>query len=306
MQSWSRLALLQQVTTLALVALSLGWLGWHWADSPAKALGGFFLIALFYSLVLGLQFVVLRVVGRHDPAPRPSWGELARAWLLETKIAPIVFCWRQPFRWRDIPDQPEAAPNSAARRGVVLIHGFVCNRGLWNPWLGSLKERGHSFVAVNLEPVFGSIDEYVPIIDSAIRRITQSTGIPPVVVCHSMGGLAIRAWMLQTSGGNRVHHVITIGSPHHGTWWGRFGIVENGAQMRIHSDWLGELDAAGQADHHKFTCWYSNCDNIVFPASTATLAGADNRHVPGVPHVALAFDDRVMRESLDIIREAPR
>jgi hypothetical protein len=43
-----------------------------------------------------------------------------------------------------------------------------------------------------------------------------------------------------------------------------------------------------------FTCWYSNCDNVVFPASTATLEGADNRLIAGAGHIDLAFRDDVM------------
>ena len=51
----------------------------------------------------------------------------------------------------------------------------------------------------------------------------------------------------------------------------------------------------------RFTCWNSHADNIVFPASTATLAGADNRHVAGVPHVAMAFHPKVMAETLKLL-----
>jgi triacylglycerol lipase len=38
----------------------------------------------------------------------------------------------------------------------------------------------------------------------------------------------------------------------------------------------------------RFTCFYSHCDNIVFPPSSATLPGADNRHITGTAHVHLA------------------
>jgi triacylglycerol lipase len=96
-----------------------------------------------------------------------------------------------------------------------------------------------------------------------------------------------------------VHHVITIGSPHHGTWLGRFSRVANGRQMRLDSRWLRRLGEPAAA--RRFTCWYSNCDNIVFPAATATLAGSDNRLVAGAAHVALAFHPRVMAESLALI-----
>jgi triacylglycerol esterase/lipase EstA (alpha/beta hydrolase family) len=148
--------------------------------------------------------------------------------------------------------------------------------------------------------VFGSIDGYVPIVEAAVQRITQATGMAPVLVCHSMGGLAARAWLRANPAGGRVHHVITIGSPHHGTWLAQFSRLANGRQMQRRGEWLRRLEA-GDARNASFTCWYSNCDNIVFPASTATLPGADNRLVRGVAHVALAFHPRVMDESLALI-----
>jgi pimeloyl-ACP methyl ester carboxylesterase len=305
MQSRSALARLQQVTTVSLFGFALAWLAWHWRDSPGLAIAGFVAILMGYSVVLALEFVLLRFASRNDPAPQPTCRELARAWLRETLAAPVVFCWRQPFRWRELPDRLESAASRPARRGVVFIHGFICNRGFWMPWLKEMRARGHPFVAVNLEPVFGSIDEYVPLVDDAVERITRATGLPPVLVCHSMGGLAARAWLRSNSADARVHHVITIGSPHHGTWLAKFSQVKNGRQMRLQSDWLRQLEqGAGAKDHANFTCWYSNCDNIAFPASTATLAGADNRLVRGAAHVDLGFHPRVMAHSLELIATA--
>jgi alpha-beta hydrolase superfamily lysophospholipase len=162
-----------------------------------------------------------------------------------------------------------------------------------------MRSQGRPYIAVNLEPVFGTIDDYVPIVDDAVQRVTQVSGMPPVLVCHSMGGLAARAWLRAADNAARVHHVITIGTPHHGTWLGRFSHLTNGQQMRIGSPWITEL---GRMEPQvPFTCWYSNCDNVVFPASTATLPGADNRLVRGVAHVHLGFQPQVMSDSLAII-----
>jgi triacylglycerol esterase/lipase EstA (alpha/beta hydrolase family) len=120
-----------------------------------------------------------------------------------------------------------------------------------------------------------------------------------VLVCHSMGGLAARAWLRTLFADDRVHHVITIGTPHHGTWLARFSHFMNGRQMRRQSEWLRRLEQdVGPEWHAKFTCWYSNCDNIAFPASTGTLAGAENRLVRGAAHVDLGFHRQVMDESL--------
>ena len=245
-----------------------------------------------YSLFLAMEFVALRFVARDDPAPLPAWSELARAWLAETLMAPRVFCWRQPFRWRAVPDYLESVPG---RRGVVFIHGFVCNRGFWTPWLERLRAMGHPFVAVNMEPVFGPIEGYVATIEEAVQSVTKATQMPPVLVCHSMGGLAARAWLRGMASQDRVHRVITIGSPHHGTWLARFSHLPNGRQMRLRGGWVDALQQeCRSAGHGKFTCWYSNCDNVVFPASTATLLGADNRLVLGAAHVQLGFHPCVM------------
>lgn len=308
MPTRSALARLQQGTTFSLLFAALAWLGWYWQDAPVAAVAGTVFILFFFSLVLAIEFVTMRYVSGGDPAPRPTWGELGRAWFGETIAALRVFAWRQPFRWREVPDHLAAAPGGPSRRGVVFVHGFVCNRGFWTPWMKELRARGHCFVAVNLEPVFGSIDDYVPIIGKAVDQVTRATGLPPVLVCHSMGGLAARAWLCAASAESRVYHVITIGSPHHGTWLAQFSHLKNGTQMKREGDWLRclEQQEAG-GGKEKFTCWYTNCDNIVFPASTATLPGADNRLVRGVAHVELAFHPDVLRESLALIgRDTPR
>ena len=229
---------------------------------------------------------------------------MLRAWWVESHIAVWVFAWLQPFAWRRWPDTAFPSAGTSAQRAVVLVHGFVCNRGLWTPWLRELRRREVPYATVNLEPVFGSIDDYAPLIEDAVSRATAATGQPPLLVGHSMGGLAIRAW-LRASGGaavQRVHHIVTLGTPHHGTWLARFSHLTNGQQMRVAGPWLRQLQAdEATSACPQFTCWYSNADNIVFPASTATLPGADNRHIAGVPHVAMAFHPKVMADTLKLL-----
>lgn len=295
------LARIQQALTLSLLAVALAWLVHFWPDSPGMALGGFALIIFGYAGFLAVEFVALKRINSAQPGGAASWSQLARAWLGETITAPRVFCWRQPFRSNAEPDHLDGAA-LRGRRGVVLVHGFVCNRGLWTPWLRQLRQQDRAFVAVNLEPVFGSVDHYVPLIDQAVRQVTQATGMAPLLVCHSMGGLAARAWLAATQGDARVCHVVTIGSPHRGTWLGQFSGVPNGMQMRLNSPWLQALRAQEPPERYRrFTCWYSNCDNIVFPSATAALPGANNHLVPGVAHMMLATQPQVLQSVLDAL-----
>ena len=285
---WQRAFILS--TLLAMAA----WLAWQWPRSPLCAVLGALLPLGIYLLVMAVQFLLMHRANRADPAPRAGVVQVLAAWWAEVCVGLTVFAWRQPFRHRSLPDWLPAQPTG--RRGVVLVHGFMCNRGLWLPWFSRLQAQGHAYVAVDLEPALGSIDDYAATIDEAVQRVTQATGRAPVLLCHSMGGLAARAWLRAHPGREaHVHRVLTLGTPHGGTWLGRFSHAVNGRQMRLAGDWVqGLLRTEPPARAGRFTCWYSNCDNIVFPASTAALAGADNRFVAGVAHVQMAFHPAVM------------
>lgn len=302
MPASSRLARLLQASCVFQLGVALTWLVWRWPTSPVQAVGGAALVPLIAPLVLGIELVIARQVALTDPAvPPPTPMQLLAAWFSETAHWFRTFWWRQPFRWNALEDH--LAENKPARTPVVLVHGFMCNRGFWTPWMRELRERGHPYVTVNLEPVFTSIDHYAPLIEAAVDRVVRSTGSAPILICHSMGGLAARAWWRAAGAPGRVARMITIGTPHGGTWLARFSRRANGRQMQLHSAWLTQLAADEARDRlPPLTCWYSNCDNVVFPASTATLAGADNRFVPGQPHVALAFHPEVVRGILALLR----
>ena len=307
-------ARLTQLTTLSWLAATCMsvFLAWH-----RPSTGSFVLVVLLttaHAWILGVEFCAINGLNKKDKAPAATRGELLTAWWNEVILVMQVFAWRQPFCSTAQPDF--FAQNQ--QRGVVLVHGFCCNRALWNPWIKSLRERGHTCVAVNLEPVFGSIDDYTNTIEAAMRLVRQTTGTAPLLVGHSMGGLAIRAWLRAAIPGSpNVAHVVTIGSPHHGTWLGRFSHVKNGKQMRLLSAWLAQLESdEAQARENRLlnsmdlpplpnlTCWYSNADNIVLPASTATLAHADNRLARGVAHLALAFHPPIFKHCVHLLTHA--
>ena len=298
------LALLQRTLTCLAVAAALGWLAFFGWSAPVLAWAGFALLVFGYSAIFAVEFLIAWQLNKHDPVPQATWRNLLAAWWGESLVAPRVFCWRQPFRPNAIPDQLGPPEKVQGRRGVVFVHGFFCNRGVWTPWLERLQQGEHAFIAVDLEPLFASIDSYAPRIADAVQRMTQATGLPPLLVCHSMGGLTVRAWLKLAKSEALVHHVVTIGTPHRGTWLARFGHGVNGRQMRLLSNWCRALDHGMPAGRHAlFTCWYSNCDNIVFPASNATLPGADNRLLCGAGHVQLAFMPVVMQTTLALLND---
>ncbi|MGZ5760835.1 MAG: esterase/lipase family protein [Caldimonas sp.] len=295
------LARLQQLIVFGLIVSMAAWsihalrLGHPlWIVAGALALVG------VYAGVLGLEF--WRLSRSYEPGSpdRPAFAELISAWRIEVLLAPRVFLWQQPFRSRAIADFD--SPGADPRRGVVLLHGFVCNRGLWNPWMRDLRTLGISFIAPSLEPVFGSIDRYTVQVDEAVRSLEARTGMAPIIVAHSMGGLAARAWLAKSGGADRFHRVVTIATPHCGTWMARLGRSTNGLEMRVASPWLEALARMEPPQlYSRFTCFWGRCDNIVFPTRGATLPGADNRHLSGTPHVAMAYHPAVFDEVVRLV-----
>jgi len=264
--------------------LALPWLG----------LAFIAVIAIGYAAALAIEFAWMRTSYSRDDPARPRLAQLLRAWAAEVVTGPQVFLWRQPFRSRSEPDHLPAT--AAGRRGVLLIHGYFCNRGLWNPWLRKLRQAGVPFVAVNLEPVAASIDDYREVIDAGARRLARVTGLAPVIAAHSMGGLAARAW-LAANPDDPPHRLVAVATPHSGTRLGGRGRGANVSQMQVDSDWLAQLAAREPATvRARFVCFWGHCDNIVFPTRSATLPGADNRHLQATPHVRMVYHPDVFAE----------
>ena len=293
------LARIQQLIAFTLFCAAIG--AFVLGGSARPWLGPVFvgLVVAGYLGVLATEFWLLRRSYATKDVARPRMAQLVRAWAVESLAAPRVFLWQQPFRGASEPDH--LPPDARGRRGFVLVHGFFCNRGLWNPLLRRLRAANVPFVAVSLEPIFGPIEGYAPTIAAAVATLERATSLAPSIVAHSMGGLAARAW-LAANAEARAHRLITIASPHAGTRLAAHGRGRNVAQMRHGSTWLAEL-ARNDAitARMQVVCFWSHCDNIVFPTRSATLAGADNRHLEGTPHVAMVFHPAVVEE---VIRAA--
>lgn len=108
-----------------------------------------------------------------------------------------MFGWQQPWCSQAVPDRSmvTAPAEHSDRRGVLLVHGYFCNRGIWNRWLVRLQHMGHPVLAVSPDPLDADIDSHAKPIERAMRQLEQAGGQPPLVVAHSMGGLVVRAWM---------------------------------------------------------------------------------------------------------------
>ncbi|OIN93124.1 MAG: hypothetical protein AUJ20_05285 [Comamonadaceae bacterium CG1_02_60_18] len=271
---------------LAQRAMQQGDSAWAWLWLPAVALG----------VPLLLQVAVLAVSmlrARNQGSPWPLWW---RAFAGELRAALQVFLLRQPFPVRSNGVQmPLASGQTPGQLPVLLVHGYLCNHRVWDEVALALRKQGHAVLAVDLEPLFTSIDDYAALLNRQLDTLLAQTGAPQaVLVGHSMGGLAIRAW-LRAYGSQRAARILTLGTPHQGTRIASASATANGAQMVWHSGWLADLaaseDAAQRALMHLAI---TEQDNIVFPQAEQVLPGAQVTRFSGIGHLQMCLDAGVI------------
>lgn len=297
------------ITRSLLVALVLIWiaLAWHGALNPFAALVAVIVGFLIIKFLITLGgFCVAAFANRDDPVGfrlhpmRLLYGFVEESWSTTRGLVELM-----PWRVAQSVARPEKP--IAHRLPVLMIHGFVCNRGYWVPAARQLAQRGTIVDCVTLEPAFGNIDDYVAVVDNAIDALLRETGKPQVVlVCHSMGGLAARAY-LRAKGDARVRHVITLGTPHHGTVIAQLGLGQNARQMERDNAWREALFASESPMlYTKFTTLYSRIDNIVAPARTAVLPNAKEIELDDVGHVAMSLAPRCLNVLFEEIERVNR
>ena len=306
----SRLLLRLVLLVEALLALAIGAAAatWFGAGVWQAAAIGVGIVVLVRLLINANNFVMSRRVASPTP-PQHQLGVAAALRMVgeEFGASMLASSWHMP----------RARPRTRIHPGsstppVLLLHGYGCNSGYWAHLAARLDAAGISHATLDLEPLTGDIDGFADAIEEGATRLRRAAGAQQVIIVgHSMGGLAARAW-LRRHGSAQAARVITLGTPHHGTCLAAFGIGINAAQMRrAGSDgpacaWLSELAAhENAATRGRITSIYTHHDNIVAPQTSGHLEGARNIDIGGVGHVALGRNRRVLALVMDEIGRVP-
>ncbi len=201
--------------------------------------------------------------------------------------------------------EPRPAPAAAP---VLLLHGVLCNSGVWVGFRKRLAARGIAPVyTLSYGPPLASIDVFAAQLARKIDYICRATGASRVaLVGHSMGGLVARAY-LRRYGAEKVSSLITFGAPHHGSV---HAFLFPGAclgQLRPGNEWLEELNRAEDVEPAVPTIsiwsWH---DSMVAPQTSGRLRGARNIELIGVGHNALLNDERVRTLVVDELERIAR
>lgn len=274
--------------------------------------GGLRIFALLIGTALFLRFIValgpflsVLALRLRDGRPVINAG-FGKALVGEYFAKSMSFTVWQPFEhWLMLPD-PEPGPGRPVP--ILLVHGYLCNRGSWLVMRRLLcAVLPNPVFTISLEPPFARIDEYVPQLEARVAQILAGSAQQRVhLVCHSMGGLVARAWLARSAGWGRVASLTMLGSPHHGTELARVGVGRNVRQMVRGNAWLDQLDQdeQGLIPPVPVVSIHTENDNLVYPPESADLPWAANIRVEGVGHVQLQSAPAAAAQIVANVRKA--
>ncbi len=281
---------------LALAAASGGLLSWTralpWWCAPVIALA--VLLAMLVA-VIALSFVIAQLAT--DPAPeRRSAGKLLRLRALLSEVADFTLAVLAMSADAHPRRTAPSLPAPPAARPVLLLHGMLCNGRVWRALQRRLHTAGFGPVeALDIEPLLVNIDIQARRVAPELLALQcRGNGERVLIIAHSMGGLIARA-LLRDLGSIAIRRIVTIASPHHGTALVRGLSWQDAAQMSRNSAWLRALNWAQEGSFSvPLASIYSLDDNLVAPAHSARLQGAENHELRGVGHFGMLCSRRAL------------
>ena len=243
-------------------------------------------------MVLAVFYLVPRPGGWPHRADRlrSFLVEFVSALPTELLLLPMGLFW--PSRWRRGHGRP-----------VLLLHGYAQTRGDF--WLLAPRLRrllGRPVFAINYWFLWPP-DRCASYLSRRIDGILAATGARSVdIVAHSYGGIVARR-LIEGDPSSPVLHLVTIATPHKGTWWARFGLGASARHMTPGSPFLQTLPMPSPPNGVRYAAVWSRADAVVSPQDSASLGGAGQEHVvDGLGHLSLLCSTEVARMVAEWLR----
>jgi pimeloyl-ACP methyl ester carboxylesterase len=179
---------------------------------------------------------------------------------------------------------------------VLLLHGYAMGRANFLLLANRMALAGLGPIIGFEYWTLGGVARPSAALGEFVEEVCARLGVAQVdLVGHSLGGMIARHYVSAGGGAPRVAHLVTIGSPHGGTPFSRFGLGRTAAEMRVGSSMLDELRTQPVPANLPVTAIWSRADGLVSSRGQAYLPGAEMVEVEGLGHLAMLASRRVAR-----------
>lgn len=184
----------------------------------------------------------------------------------------------KPLRLQNHGSKTTPRPGLPPCGRVVLVHGFLETGNNFRMLRKRLEKQGFECLVPRMRPSDGRRG----LEDLAVglkREIDDAfgTGQPISIVAFSMGGLVSRHYLQHLGGAGRCKSLITISSPHQGTWAAWVYPGRGAAQMRPGSGFLATLsDSESRLGDMPVASYRTPMDLVILPAANSVWRRAEN------------------------------
>jgi triacylglycerol lipase len=188
---------------------------------------------------------------------------------------------------------------------ILFIHGYNASSSTWSTMVSRFKADGWT----DAELVNWSYDyrqsnaTTATLIQQKVNAILAATGATKVdIITHSMGPLSARYYVKNLDGDGKVDALVSLGGANHGTSFANFCFDVSCVEMRPGSTFLTNLNSVDETPGSpRYATWWSDCDEVINPNSSALLSGAINTQTACIWHSALHEDAGVYRQVRDMV-----
>jgi triacylglycerol esterase/lipase EstA (alpha/beta hydrolase family) len=185
------------------------------------------------------------------------------------------------------PGEPDGHPP------LVFVHGLGGNRGnfLLMAWYLRMKGRKRSY-KIHFDPG-QSIPDMASALARFIRAVKKATGAPRVeIVAHSLGGIVARLAIERRRLASSVATLVTLGTPHKGTYPARYANTVNTREIRPDSALIRELNKQPWPKGVRGVTFWSKGDLFVLPAESAAAPGTQTVDMTPFTHYSYLIDPK--------------
>jgi triacylglycerol lipase len=161
---------------------------------------------------------------------------------------------------------------------IILIHGFGRSQIDWL-WF-KRRFKGVSFSTFNSSPPLASIEEITRRLAPKIKKIISKNPTAKIsLVGHSMGGVVACYYKVHFDVDQKIHNLITIGSPLHGTKLAVAAAGENMRQIEPNSQFLEDLRSKLNTQQVNIFHIATKADNLIFPWTSPILPQTQAKNI---------------------------
>ena len=206
-----------------------------------------------------------------------------------------------------LPTAPIAALPDDGHNPVIFVHGLAGHPGNFFALRQFMAFHGRTRGYAVPLPGRARFPVQADALSHAIREVCAVNGLPDTarvdIVAHSMGGLVTRYALEDAAVRERIGRIVTLGTPHTGTWAARYAATHQTLDLRPTADVMTVLNAQipwAAAWPRLFTFW-SRADMLLLPPESALVDGGVAVDCSDVSHMSYLLNPRVFARVVECL-----